>query len=103
MKRQILALLFILPGCITLISQNLPSEYFLSYDGRRLSRGAVAADGLYNDKVIKRIDLEFNQTNWQFILSQNYNSKIDLPSGVSSANELSTQISIKSFSVIPVN
>jgi len=78
MKQQILALILLL-GYSTLTSQNPPAEYVLSYDGRRLSRGTGSSEGLYNDKVIKRIDLTFNQTNWQFILAQNYNSKTDLP------------------------
>ncbi len=60
-------------------SQNLPAEYILSYDGRRLSRGTGITDGLYNDKVVKRIDLNFSQANWQSLLTQNYNSKTDIP------------------------
>lgn len=73
----LLAFLFlfytVLPG------QNLPDEYILSDDGRRLSRGGGITDGLYNDKVVKRIDLNFSQANWQSLLTQNYNSKTDIP------------------------
>jgi hypothetical protein len=78
MKLHVIVLFLIL-NYSELISQNLPPEYVISYDGRRLSRGAAPVEGLYNDKVVKRIDLDFNQTNWQFILSQNYNSKTDFP------------------------
>lgn len=78
MKLFNLVLLFLL-ACSVLNSQNLPAEYSISYDGRRLSKGTQPQNGLYNDKVVKRIDLNFSQTNWQTQLTQNYNSQTDIP------------------------
>jgi len=77
--KQHIIKLFLILSYTTLIGQNLPDEYILSYDGRRLTRGTSSTEGLYNDKIVKRIDLNFSQTNWQSLLTQNYNSKTDIP------------------------
>ena len=63
---------------ICLNAQSLPDEYTISADGRRLSQGDRQVQGLYNDRLIRRIDLQFDPTNWKSILTQNYDSKTDL-------------------------
>ncbi len=59
--------------------QNLPAEYSISYEDNRLIRGTQPRTGLYNESKIRRIDLTFKQTNWKSLLTQNYNSKTDIP------------------------
>ncbi|MEP7323995.1 MAG: CotH kinase family protein, partial [Saprospiraceae bacterium] len=70
-----LALAFI----VRLSAQSLPDEYVISADGRRLTQAANEVNGLYNDKIIRRVDITFGQTNWKNLLTQNYSSKTDLP------------------------
>jgi len=62
----------------SLLSQRLPNEYRFSEDGRRLIRGNQDAKGLYDDKVLKRVDLQFDFGNWQLLL-KNHSTKTDLP------------------------
>jgi spore coat protein CotH len=64
---------------IGLSAQSLPDETIISPDGRRLIQASKEVDGLYNDKIIRRIDISFEQTNWKNLLTQNYQSKTDLP------------------------
>lgn len=77
--KKLLVLIFIAPAVLFLRGQNLPDEYIISSDGRRLTRGKEPVSGLYDPLVVKRIDLTFSQSNWQNLLSQNYNSKTDIP------------------------
>lgn len=78
MLKTINAGVFILLTAFT-FGQNLPAEYSISYEDNRLIRGTQPRTGLYNESKIRRIDLTFKQTNWKSLLTQNYNSKTDLP------------------------
>ncbi len=59
--------------------QGLPSEMYLSPDGRMLFTGGNPSTGLYNDAVVRRIDLNFSQANYWNLLTNNYQSKTDIP------------------------
>lgn len=76
--RWTLALLLSTPFAY-LNAQRLPLEMRLSEDGRRLTTGDQPAAGLYDEQIIRRIDLVFEQPDfWQQLLD-NYEDKIDLP------------------------
>ncbi len=76
--RWTLTLLLFAP-LICLNAQRLPLEMRLSEDGRRLITGDQPGTGLYDEQIIRRVDLVFDQPNfWQQLLN-NYADKIDLP------------------------
>jgi len=58
--------------------QDLPNEFRFSEDGRRLVRGKQEVKGLYDDKVLKRVDLKFDFQVWHKLLANHW-SKTDLP------------------------
>ena len=78
MKSISLVCLILLGSVYIVLSQRLPDEYRFSEDGHRLIRGGHAVKGLYDDKVIKRLDLNFNFQDWHQLLL-NHETKTDLP------------------------
>jgi len=78
MEKFILIPLLFVFSINSLQSQRLPGEYRFSEDGRRLIRGKKDVKGLYDDHIIKRVDLQFDFGNWQLLL-KNHSLKIDLP------------------------
>ncbi len=75
---RIALLFFFYHVSLSLTAQSLPDEYIISSDGRRLMHGLQPQDGLYDDKIVRRIDLTIDAANWKNILTQNYSSKKDL-------------------------
>ena len=49
-------------------AQNLPDEYHISDDGRRLVAGDLPTTGFFEEGTIKDIRLTFAQTNWWTLL-----------------------------------
>lgn len=60
-------------------SQNLPSQWHTSADGRTLVAGDQLSDGLYDESVVEEIRLYFPQSNYWNLLTSYYNSKTDIP------------------------
>ena len=60
-------------------SQNLPSQWRTSADGRTLVAGDQLSDGLYDESVVEEIRLYFPQSNYWNLLTSYYNSKTDIP------------------------
>lgn len=59
-------------------AQNLPAEMQISDDGHMLLTGKEEPSGLYFDGEIKSIYLDFSQSNYWQLLTQNYNSHTDI-------------------------
>ena len=59
-------------------SQNLPEEYYLSADGKILFCGGKPTSGFYDQSTIKNLYLNFSQSNYWTLLTNNYASKKDL-------------------------
>lgn len=62
-----------------IISQNLPSQWKITDDGRYLIAGNQPSEGLYDETKIEEIRLYFPQSNYWALLTQNYTTKIDIP------------------------
>ncbi|REK32617.1 MAG: T9SS C-terminal target domain-containing protein [Bacteroidetes bacterium] len=60
-------------------AQGLPKEMHLSPDLKMLYTGGNQYTGIFDDTQIKRMDLIFSQPNYWTLLTNNYNSKTDLP------------------------
>jgi hypothetical protein len=71
------SLLFLI--VISLNSKTLPDNMSISEDGLRLINSAQEHSGFYDISQIKTIYLEFSQSNWWQLLTNNYFSKTDLP------------------------
>lgn len=71
----ILSLLLWAGNCI---SKPLPDNIVLDDINHRLVISAQPAEGLYNINELKTIYLQFSQSNWQQLLTANYNTKADL-------------------------
>ncbi len=67
-------LLFALP----VFSQNLPSEWQISDDGKRLTIGGLPSTGFYDEEEIQTLELWFTQPNYWSLLTNNYNSSTNL-------------------------
>ena len=61
------------------ISQSLPEELYITPDGRRLLTGSQPNTGLYDQSLVRRIDLTFASPNFWTQLTANYASKTYLP------------------------
>lgn len=59
--------------------QNLPDQMRLSPDGRMLITGSEPGTGLYDQSLVRRIDLTFASPNFYSQLQANYSSKTYLP------------------------
>ncbi|MBL7802281.1 MAG: CotH kinase family protein [Saprospiraceae bacterium] len=64
---------------LSAFSQDLPPEMYLSPDGHRLYTGGQPASGLYDESIIRTINLDFSQSNYWTLLTQNYASHTDIP------------------------
>ncbi len=64
---------------LTPICQKIPSQWRISNDGRYLIAGDQSPTGLYDESKVEEIRLYFSQADYWNKLTQNYNSKIDLP------------------------
>ncbi len=73
---RLFALFFLLPTF--LFSQKLPEQFRFSPDGRRLVIGGVDDLGLYDSATIRTIYLEFKESNYWTLLTNNYATKKDL-------------------------
>ncbi|MFK7947884.1 MAG: CotH kinase family protein [Saprospiraceae bacterium] len=74
-------LLFACLFCFTttaIQAQSLPNDMYLSTDGRTLYTGGQTTTGLYDQSIIRNIDLTFGQTNYWTLLTSNYASGTDL-------------------------
>ena len=60
----------------TAFAQNLPDEYHVSDDGRRLVAGGLPTTGFYAEGSIKALYLTFTQTNWWTLLENSYDTGI---------------------------
>lgn len=61
---------------LALNAQNLPEEYYMSDDGRRLVAGGLEVDGFYSEDEIKVIRLTFAQSNFWTLLEQSHDTGI---------------------------
>ena len=57
----------------------MPDEMYLSPDGRTLYTGGQAPSGLYEPYLVRRVDLQFSQSNYWTLLTQGYQNHTDLP------------------------
>jgi hypothetical protein len=76
-------LLFTATLCRTALAQNLPDEYRVTDDGRRLVAGDQPTTGLYEEGTIKAIHLTFAQDNWWTLLENSYDTGIPVMAGLS--------------------
>lgn len=60
-------------------AQRLPTEMKFSQDGKRLISGGDPTDGFFQLNKIRRIELQFDQSDYWTRLTSNYQSKTDLP------------------------
>ncbi|MBK6930389.1 MAG: CotH kinase family protein [Saprospirales bacterium] len=79
MKKSIPFLTFLLYCSTLAYSQNLPPQMRFSADGRQIITGDQAPGGLYDSAQIRSVYLDFPQTNYWTLLTNNYATKIDLP------------------------
>ena len=64
---------------LSAISQSLPDQMRLSPDGRMLLTGKEPGTGLYDQSLVRRIDLTFASPNFYTLLLNNYSTKTYLP------------------------
>jgi CotH kinase protein/Lamin Tail Domain/Secretion system C-terminal sorting domain len=64
---------------VPLNAQQLPSSMRFSADGRMLLSGKTAPGGLYDSTVVRKVYLDFPQTDYWQLLTQGYQTKVDIP------------------------
>lgn len=68
--------------CLTqfsVLSQKLPKEMSLSNDTRRIVSGSTPVEGFYNPLKLKTVEFIFDQPDYWTQLTNNYQSKKDIP------------------------
>lgn len=66
-------------GTTPAFSQSLPWEYSITPDGRQMIIGANTHSGLYDQSLVRRLDLTFASPNFWTQLTNNYSTKTYLP------------------------
>ncbi|MBN8588578.1 MAG: CotH kinase family protein [Rhodothermia bacterium] len=59
-------------------SQNMPAQMQLTNGGTMLKTGGKDLGGLYDESIIRTVELTFAESNWWTLLTQNYSTKTDL-------------------------
>lgn len=73
-------LTLLLTAATTLVTaQSLPWEYSITPDGRQMIIGANVHNGLYDQSLVRRIDLTFPTPNFWTLLTNNYATKTYIP------------------------
>ncbi|MFN8154061.1 MAG: CotH kinase family protein [Bacteroidia bacterium] len=74
-------LLTLVLSAVTALSgaQSLPWEYYITPDGRQLMLGTQPHTSLYDQTLVRRIDLTFPNANFWTTLTNNYTSKTNIP------------------------
>lgn len=78
-KKNVLFYLLFLVSSTLIQGQDLPAQYRISADGRRLEKGRKELKGLYDDDSLRRIDLNFKDKDWNLKLLEYHKLKKDLP------------------------
>ncbi len=63
-------------------AQSPAPEMYFSADGHRLFTGGQPASGLYDESIIRTINLDFTQPNYWTLLTQNYQNHTDIPAAM---------------------
>lgn len=103
---RILTLCCVLAACTTVFAQNLPKEMYLSDDGHMLMTGGKPSTGLYDSATIRTIYLEFPQSNYWNLLTQNYASHTRIPATMIVDGETYDSVGVRfrgqtSYSMLP--
>ncbi len=80
---------------LLLAAQNLPPEMYLSSDGHQLFTGGQATTGLYDESVIRTIHLDFDQSNYWTLLTQNYQSHTDIPATMTVEGQVFDSVGVR--------
>lgn len=64
------------------VAQSLPESMRITPDGRMLIIGDQPNTGLYDQSLVRRIDLTFGQGNYWTLLTNNFASKTNLPANM---------------------
>lgn len=77
MHKQFFSIGFFLFLVSCLSAQKLPSQWILDADNHKVSIGSTST-GFYDESIVEEIRLYFTESNYWTLLTNNYNSKIDL-------------------------
>ena len=81
---------------VDMLEGKLPLRYGFSGDGHRLIAGAGLRLAFYDIDHIRRVDLNFAQSNWWSLLMNNRSSKTDIPARMSyNGTELPSNVGVR--------
>ena len=63
-------------------AQNLPGEMYYSMDGKTLFTGGNTPEGMYDKNVIRKVYLDFTQSDYWEQLEDNYESETEIPASM---------------------
>lgn len=75
--------------------QVLPAQWRIGNDGHTLVAGDMASTGIYDENTLEEIRLYFPQTNYWTLLTQNYNTKTDIPATIQYKEETLDSVGIR--------
>ena len=76
-------------------ADSMPDNMKVSEDGRQLILQAEVDKGFYDDEIIRTIYIDFEESNWNQILTSNYDSKTDLPATITFEDETYSGVGIR--------
>jgi CotH kinase protein/Lamin Tail Domain len=80
----------------TLLAQSLPEQFHFSPDGHRLVTGGLnTTSGLYDSSLIRSVYLDFPQSNYWTLLTNNYATKTDLPATMTVDGEILDSVGVR--------
>ncbi len=76
-------------------AQSLPDQMHFSEDGRRLILGGLPSEGLYDESVVRTIELQFDQLDYWDQMSDNYENGEDILASVVIDGEIYDSVGVR--------
>jgi spore coat protein CotH len=95
MAARFFIFLFIIVFSFILNGQSLPGQWKVSEDGKYLSAGNIPSTELYDETKVEEIRLNFPQSNYWNLLTQNYISKTDIPATLTYKDETLDSVGVR--------
>ncbi|HCR48874.1 MAG TPA: hypothetical protein DIW24_04540, partial [Bacteroidetes bacterium] len=95
---KVIAIFFIITNLLVenkAEAQNLPAQMQFTSGGAILKTGGRDLDGLYDESIIRTIELNFSESNWWTLLTQNYASKTDLIGTLSADGQTFQKVGVR--------
>ena len=95
MIKSLAFLIMIITQVNILLGQVIPAQWSIGSDGHTLIAGNLTSTGIYDESTLEELRLYFPQTNYWNLLTQNYNTKTELPATIQYKEEVLDSVGVR--------